>query len=343
MIEAALQGLGHLEVTRVGNTVVARTDLGRSERVVLAGHIDTEPDDPGEPARPRGRRRRRSRDRGHEGRGGGGGLLSGTRVLTRPPTATSLPWDRRGEEASTRSSTGSGCVAAGSGPDLLRGRLRGPASSRPTAGVEGGCRARWCGSELTGPASRPTPPAPGWDGRHPPGRPILHAARRLTRRPPSTWTAWDYREALQATGIPGGIAGNVIPDRCVMTVQTGSRRTSPRPRPRQCLRALLAAMPRTGGRCRRRRTGPTRPARRGVVRSAAVSGVADQDRLDRRRPVRRHGDPGGRLRSRPPDKAYADDEFCPGRPGGGLPRRPGALARLDAPGPENRLPQWNDP
>ena len=29
--------------TRVGNTVVARTDLGRAERVVLAGHIDTVP------------------------------------------------------------------------------------------------------------------------------------------------------------------------------------------------------------------------------------------------------------------------------------------------------------
>ena len=33
----------HLEVTRIGNTVVARTDLGRDERVVLAGHIDTVP------------------------------------------------------------------------------------------------------------------------------------------------------------------------------------------------------------------------------------------------------------------------------------------------------------
>ncbi len=42
-IEAALRPLGHLEVVRDGNTVVARTSLGRSERVVLAGHIDTVP------------------------------------------------------------------------------------------------------------------------------------------------------------------------------------------------------------------------------------------------------------------------------------------------------------
>ncbi|MCW2757337.1 MAG: succinyl-diaminopimelate desuccinylase [Nocardioidaceae bacterium] len=42
-IAGALAGLGHLTVTRLGNTLVARTDLGRSERVVIAGHIDTVP------------------------------------------------------------------------------------------------------------------------------------------------------------------------------------------------------------------------------------------------------------------------------------------------------------
>ena len=42
-VEAALRGLGHLEVIRDGNTVVARTQLGRAERVVLAGHLDTVP------------------------------------------------------------------------------------------------------------------------------------------------------------------------------------------------------------------------------------------------------------------------------------------------------------
>ena len=42
-IEAALRPLRHLEVVRRGNTVIARTDFGRDERVVLAGHIDTVP------------------------------------------------------------------------------------------------------------------------------------------------------------------------------------------------------------------------------------------------------------------------------------------------------------
>ena len=42
-VEAALRGLGHLEVVRLGNTVAARTDLGRPDRVVIAGHLDTVP------------------------------------------------------------------------------------------------------------------------------------------------------------------------------------------------------------------------------------------------------------------------------------------------------------
>src|SRR4051795_107846 len=42
-IEAALGGLAHLELTRIGNSLVARTNLGRGERVVIAGHIDTVP------------------------------------------------------------------------------------------------------------------------------------------------------------------------------------------------------------------------------------------------------------------------------------------------------------
>ena len=42
-VEAALSPLSHLTVTRRGNTVVARTDLGRGERVVIAGHLDTVP------------------------------------------------------------------------------------------------------------------------------------------------------------------------------------------------------------------------------------------------------------------------------------------------------------
>src|SRR5690606_10673689 len=39
----ALEKVPHLSVTRFGNTVMARTSLGRPRRVVLAGHLDTVP------------------------------------------------------------------------------------------------------------------------------------------------------------------------------------------------------------------------------------------------------------------------------------------------------------
>ena len=43
LIEAALRGVGHLDVVRNGDAIVARTHLGRAQRVVIAGHIDTVP------------------------------------------------------------------------------------------------------------------------------------------------------------------------------------------------------------------------------------------------------------------------------------------------------------
>ena len=42
-VEEALTSLPHLTVTRRGHTVVARTELGLGERVVIAGHLDTVP------------------------------------------------------------------------------------------------------------------------------------------------------------------------------------------------------------------------------------------------------------------------------------------------------------
>src|SRR5829696_6856257 len=50
-VETALRGLPHLTVTRRGHTVVARTALGRGERVVIAGHLDTVPLNDNLPAR----------------------------------------------------------------------------------------------------------------------------------------------------------------------------------------------------------------------------------------------------------------------------------------------------
>src|SRR5262245_1708951 len=42
-VEEVLTPLPHLSVKRLGHTLIARTDLGRGQRVVLAGHLDTVP------------------------------------------------------------------------------------------------------------------------------------------------------------------------------------------------------------------------------------------------------------------------------------------------------------
>ena len=42
-VEESLRGCDHLTVTRIGNSIVAATNLGRDSRVLVAGHLDTVP------------------------------------------------------------------------------------------------------------------------------------------------------------------------------------------------------------------------------------------------------------------------------------------------------------
>ena len=42
-VQAALERTGDLEITRDGDAIIARTNLGRDTRIVLAGHLDTVP------------------------------------------------------------------------------------------------------------------------------------------------------------------------------------------------------------------------------------------------------------------------------------------------------------
>lgn len=42
-VQAALQTVGGLEITRDGDAIIARTNLGKDTRIVLAGHLDTVP------------------------------------------------------------------------------------------------------------------------------------------------------------------------------------------------------------------------------------------------------------------------------------------------------------
>ncbi|MDH6225143.1 MULTISPECIES: succinyl-diaminopimelate desuccinylase [Streptomyces] len=211
-IEAALRALPHLSVDRYGNNVVARTGLGRSERVVLAGHIDTVPIAGNVPSRLDG-----------EGVLWGCGtcdMKSGVAVQLR--IAATVPEPNRdltfvfydNEEVAAHLN-GLGHVAAAH-PDWLEGDFA--VLLEPTDGqVEGGCQGTLRVKLRT--KGERAHSARSWMGAN-----AVHAAapilERLAayepRRP--VIDGLEYREGLNAVAIEGGVAGNVIPDLCTVTV-----------------------------------------------------------------------------------------------------------------------------
>ncbi|WP_413248197.1 succinyl-diaminopimelate desuccinylase [Sinomonas flava] len=230
-IEAALHAQTSLEVTRDGDAVVARSALGRSERVILAGHLDTVPLPSAEGARgtvP-------SSWDGVPGEGllwGRGAtdmkggvavqLALAERLFPRNAHDAAAPvpvrdvtfvfYDHEEVEAAK---SGLGRLARNS-PELLAGDFA--ILLEPTDGtVEGGCNGTLrVEATAVGEAAHS---ARAWMGRN-----AIHAAApilaRLAAYEPATVTVdgLDYRESLNAVGIAGGTAGNVIPDRCTVTV-----------------------------------------------------------------------------------------------------------------------------
>jgi len=212
-IEAALRGLPHLTVSRDGNSVIARTELGRAERVVLAGHIDTVPltDPPNLPVR------RDGEDLVGRGttdmKGGVAVQLRLAAALTEPSRDITFVFYDCEEVESARN--GLARVARNS-PDLLQADFA--VLLEPTNGtVEGGCKGT-VRVEVTalGKAAHSARP---WNGHN-----AIHEAAailgRLTAYEAQTVEVdgLEYHEALNAVGIRGGIAGNVIPDECVVVV-----------------------------------------------------------------------------------------------------------------------------
>ena len=101
-------------------------------------------------------------------------------------------------------------------PDQLAGDFA--VLMEPTGGVvEGGCQGT-LRAEITAPGSARTAPGPGWAAT-----PSTTPARSSTCCAPTspaspTSTGSTYHEGLNAVGMRGGVAGNVIPDECVVTV-----------------------------------------------------------------------------------------------------------------------------
>lgn len=214
-VAAALGGLGHLEVLRDGDTVVARTRLGRPSRVVVAGHLDTVPIADNLPTRLEG-----TGDgaviwgRGTvDMKGGVAVQLALAAALDEP--AHDVTWVFYDQEEVDASLNGLGRVAR-EHPQWLEADFA--VLCEPTAaGLEGGCNGTLrVEVRVPGVAAHS---ARAWVGVN-----AIHATgevlRRLEAYEPASVPVDGlvYRESMNAVLISGGVATNVIPDSCVVTV-----------------------------------------------------------------------------------------------------------------------------
>jgi succinyl-diaminopimelate desuccinylase len=211
VVEAALRPLTHLEVIRDGDAVVARTQLNRPRRAVIAGHLDT--------VQVNGNLPSRLEDGVLWGRGtvdmkgGCAVMLTLAAALTEPVVDVTWVWYDNEEVEASRN--GLGRIAA-TRPELLAGDFA--ILGEPTgAEVEGGCNGTLRADVRV--RGRRAHSARAWMGVN-----AIHAAAPIL----ATLASYEpreievdglvYREGLNAVEIRGGVAGNVIPDECVVAV-----------------------------------------------------------------------------------------------------------------------------
>jgi succinyl-diaminopimelate desuccinylase len=210
-IESDLRAVGHLEVTRVGDNVVARTSLDRPTRLVLAGHTDTVPAVGNGAARVDG-------DTiwgvgAADMKGGLAVMLEAARRHSEPALDVTYVFYAREEVASIHNGLGELFDLR---PDLLVGDfalLGEPTDGAIEAGCQGAVRVR------VSLAGRRAHAARAWMGRNAIHRcaPLLAALAAHEGRQPEI-QGCRYREALLAVEIDGGISGNVVPDLVTVVV-----------------------------------------------------------------------------------------------------------------------------
>ncbi|HVA59339.1 MAG TPA: succinyl-diaminopimelate desuccinylase [Mycobacteriales bacterium] len=210
-IEHALRQVEHLSVDRDGDAVVARTTLNRTERIILAGHLDTVPPADNLPAR-------RDGDRLYGC--GSSDMKAGIAVMLRLAAAVSEPvrdvtylfYDNEETDAARNGlgrlgRTHREWLAA----DLAL--LMEPTANRVEAGCQGTLRV------LVVVPGRRAHSARNWLGDN-----AIHNAGQVLERLAGYQArqvvidGCTYREGLSAVRIEGGVSGNVVPDRCTVMV-----------------------------------------------------------------------------------------------------------------------------
>lgn len=210
-IERRLASAGWLEVDRVDNNLVARTSLGRSGRLILAGHSDTVPANANEQARIDG-----DTLWGLGSADMKGGLATILELaLTVPEPAVDVTYVFYACEEVTSGDNGLELLFERR-PELVAGDAA--LLAEPTAaGVEAGCQGILQVEAVT--EGRRAHTARGWLGVNAIHRmaPLLERVARYDGRR-VVLDGCHFREGLQAVRFSGGVADNVVPDRAVLRV-----------------------------------------------------------------------------------------------------------------------------
>ena len=209
-----------LEILCDGDTIIARTNLGLDERIVVAGHLDTVPvEDNLPPVRTHMSGENYPDDEVIWGRGacdmkaGVAMQLSTAAALTAPNRDVS--WVFYDHEEVDASLNGLGRVSRNH-PDWLAGdfAILGEPSN---ASVEGGCNGTIrVDVTTTGVRAHSARAFMGVNAIHSAAEVLIRLAEFETDT--VTVDGLDYRESLSAVNIRGGVAGNVVPDECVVSV-----------------------------------------------------------------------------------------------------------------------------
>ncbi|WP_219470634.1 succinyl-diaminopimelate desuccinylase [Nonomuraea rhizosphaerae] len=210
-VEEALTALPHLTVDRSGQTLVARTRQGHGERVLIAGHLDTVPVAANLPSRVEGDLLYGC---------GTSDMKAGVAVALKLAATVPEPnrdvtyvfYDCEEIEAERNGLT----RVAREHADWLAADFA--VLMEPTDGViEGGCQGT-LRAEITVPGKR-AHSARSWFGVNAIHgiEPVLARLNAYQARQPVV-DGLTYHEGLNAVAVRGGVAGNVIPDECVVTV-----------------------------------------------------------------------------------------------------------------------------
>jgi succinyl-diaminopimelate desuccinylase len=216
-LEGQLRVLSHLEVERVGANLVARTQLGRATRVILAGHTDTVPVNGN--AEPRIEADVLWGLGAADMKGGLAVMLSLAREVLAPAVDVTLVFYAGEEVAAEHNGLGH---LLRDRPDLLEGDVA--ILGEPTGGeLEAGCQGTLrLDVTLRGQRAHTARPWMGRNAIHRMGE-LLRLVEAFEERQPVI-QGCRFREALQAVRVTGGITGNVVPDEATVTL---NRRFAP--------------------------------------------------------------------------------------------------------------------